>query len=115
MKKLIVILALIGCSENKSNLIKTVKTDTLIEQDTMIDSFANQIKSISKSIKSNDVYAHKYKDSVTKQLKNIDLKAKYLKMENQLYMNSIDAYVEILGNEGVIDAYLKAGTKDTTK
>ena len=115
MKKLIIILALIGCSENKSNLIKAIEKDTLIEQPNMIDSFANQVKSISKNIKSKDTYAHKYEDSLAKQLKKVDLKAKYLKKENELHLQSINAYIGIIGTEGVIDAYLRAGTKDTTK
>ena len=115
MKKLIIILALIGCSENKSNIIKAVEKDTLIEQPNMIDSFANQVQSISKNIKSKDTYAHKYEDSLAKELKKMDSKAKNLKLENDLYLDAIDGYDDIINTEGVIDAYLKAETKDTTK
>jgi hypothetical protein len=115
MKKLIIILGLIGCSEKRVELINEIKSDTLITEDTMISSFANQIKGISKSIKSKDVYTHKYEDSLSKKLKNANKKNKSLEEDADFYINAINGYGEIVGTKGVIDAYMKAGTKDTTK
>jgi SMC interacting uncharacterized protein involved in chromosome segregation len=73
------------------------------------------VQSISKNIKSKDTYAHKYEDSLAKELKKMDSKAKNLKIENDLYLDAINGYDDIINTEGVIDAYLKAETKDTTK
>jgi hypothetical protein len=115
MKKLIIILGLIGCSDKRTELINEIGNDTLITQDTMITSFANQLKGISKSIKTKDIYTHNHEDSLVKQFKKIDSKANNLKKENDFYLEAIDGYNEIINSDGVIDAYIKAGTKDTTK
>jgi hypothetical protein len=115
MKKVIIILGLIGCSEKRVELINEIKSDTLIIEDTMISSFANQLKCISKNIETKNVSHKKSKDSLSKQLKHMHSKNKSLKQDADMYINAINAYGEIVGTEGVIDAYMKAGTKDTTK
>jgi len=115
MKKWIIIIALIGCSEKRVELINEIKSDTLINEDTIISTFSNQIKDISKSIKSKDIYTHKHEDSLAKQIIKMNSKTKDLKKENEFYLDAIDGYNEIKNSDGVIDAYLKAGKKDTTK
>jgi hypothetical protein len=115
MKKLIIILGLVGCSDKRAELIKEIESDTLITQDTMITSFANQLKGISKSIETKNVHHQKSKDSMSKQLKKMHSKANDLEYENNVYRGALDGYSEIINTEGVQDAYYKAMSKDTTK
>jgi hypothetical protein len=114
MKKVIIILGLIGCSENKSNHIKEVEIDTLMAQDTMIGSFANQLKCISKNIETKNVSHKKSKDSLSKQLKSAHNKNKSLEHDADFYINALNGYSEIVNKKEVKDAYFNS-VKDTTK
>lgn len=115
MKKIVIILALVSCSEKRAELIKEIESDTLIIQDTMISSFANEIKGISKTIETKNVVNKKSKDSMSKQLRNMHLKTKDLESDNEFYRGAINDYSEIVNIPRVKDAYFNSVTKDTTK
>jgi hypothetical protein len=115
MKKIIIVLALVGCSEKRAELIKEIESDTLITQDTMIGAFANQIKDISKTIETKNVSHKKSKDSMNQQLKKLNSKTKDLESDNEFYRGAINDYSEIVNIPTVKDAYFNSVIKDTTK
>lgn len=114
MKRLIIILGLVSCSDRRAELIKEIESDTMITEDTMISSFANQLKGISKSIETKNETHQKSKDSLSKQLTKMRYKTKILEKDADFYLDALNGYSEIVNRQDVQDAYYK-NVKDTSK
>ena len=94
MKKLIPLIFLFGCSHKETP--RKYEHKISVDQDTLIASFHNEIKSIKSTIELNDKFSKRAKDSLNKQIKKLHHKNKNLQYENEFYLDAIDGYADVI-------------------
>lgn len=99
MKKIIPLILLFGCSEEKQLKFEHEKVEI---QDTLLASIHNEISNMTSSLSLKEKREMKVKDSLKKQITKLHHKNKNLQYENDFYLDAIDGYSEVLMSSDTI-------------